>query len=81
MLIFYSSPRGRVGIVMHDLLDGSPMIVQRGEHWCCLLCLRQFKSEQQKKGRELHDDQELGEQKADSDRDDETESKEWWWEK
>ena len=28
-------------------LDGGAMIAQRGEHWCCLLCLRQFKSEAQ----------------------------------
>lgn len=28
-------------------LDGSPMIEVRGEHWCCLLCMRQFKSEKQ----------------------------------
>jgi hypothetical protein len=30
---------------MNDLLDGKPIVVQRGEHWCCLLCLRQFESE------------------------------------
>lgn len=28
------------------LLDDGPMVVQRGDNWCCLLCKRQFKSEQ-----------------------------------
>ena len=27
------------------LAAGHPMTVRRGEHWCCLLCQRQFKSE------------------------------------
>ena len=26
------------------MLDGAAMVTQRGEHWCCLLCLRQFDS-------------------------------------
>ena len=29
---------------MEAVLDGAAMVTQRGEHWCCLLCLRQFDS-------------------------------------
>ena len=29
------------------LLDNGPMFDQRGDNWCCLLCKRQFKTEQQ----------------------------------
>lgn len=32
---------------MEAQLDGASMVQLRGEHWCCLLCMRQFKSEQQ----------------------------------
>ena len=30
---------------MDSRLDGAPMIEVRGEHWCCLLCMRQFQTE------------------------------------
>ena len=29
------------------VLDDGPMVAQRGDNWCCLLCKRQFKTEQQ----------------------------------
>jgi len=37
----------KMALISAPPLDGGMMVAVRNDHWCCLLCLRQFKSEQQ----------------------------------